>query len=275
MLPPFIHSLLFFSILLILCPHHIKSECMVDPSNQVPHINFCSSKSEDTNFSSDRDTLLNILKTGASINSSGGFSINSVNAGLSTQITGLMMCYIDIPWECCLSCLNFSTIDATKLCPNSRSVILSYDWCFLRYSDVNFTSQFIPNQQEPDCFGNKIVQDSITWNNTFYTLLESLRAKAIQSTSRYAIGEKLDPGTTNKRNTIYGVVQCTRDLLPSDCSLCIQSAINKLSNNCSKYANGSHHGSARVFYIGCYVRYFDYKPRSFTLGKQNIVLYIY
>ncbi|XP_021300459.1 putative cysteine-rich repeat secretory protein 21, partial [Herrania umbratica] len=61
----------------------------------------------------------------------------------------------------------------------------------------------------------------------------------------YAAGG--EPNTAD--DTLYAMVQCTRDLSPDDCNKCLEAAIKDVSSEC--YASGG----ARLLSSSCYLRY--------------------
>ncbi|KAJ3687364.1 hypothetical protein LUZ61_016528 [Rhynchospora tenuis] len=227
----------------------------------TPEFSNCTcNHTNNINFQFDLNQLFSSLKSSAE--SSNGFAKSSVNAGTRNQINGLIMCYNDAAQGNCSACLNFSTESAIKLCPDSRSVTFTYDWCFLRYSDDNFISSLTLDQM-PNCINNEFdVSNSSSMHGTVFELLNSLRLEAINSTQLYAYGNMTDPGINH---SVYGLVECTKDLSQYDCGSCIKSAIENLSG-CSRNTRAR---GARISFMSCYIRYELY-PLPLLTFKQLV-----
>ncbi|KAJ4769675.1 cysteine-rich RECEPTOR-like kinase [Rhynchospora pubera] len=213
----------------------------------TPEFSNCTcNHTNNINFQFDLNQLFSSLKSSAE--SSNGFAKSSVNAGTRDQINGLIMCYNDAAQANCSACLNFSTESAIKLCPDSRSATFTYDWCFLRYSDDNFISTLTLDQM-PNCINNEFdVSNSSSMHGTVFELLNSLRLEAINSTLLFAYGNMTDPGINH---SVYGLVECTKDLSQYDCGSCIKSALENLSG-CSRSTRAR---GARISFMSCYIRY--------------------
>ncbi|KAI3896022.1 hypothetical protein MKX03_031089 [Papaver bracteatum] len=136
-------------------------------------------------------------------------------------------------------------------CPNTKSAILFYNGCVLRYSDENYFSIL---NEEPSTvikyINNCIIANQVQYMDTVTGLLDELVIEAGGNTSAssplYATGSE----NYTKFNQVYATVQCTRDLTPRLCSKCLRSALRRLPCD----AQG-----ARVLFPSCNLG-FEYKP---------------
>ncbi|KAG5536463.1 hypothetical protein RHGRI_024031 [Rhododendron griersonianum] len=130
-----------------------------------------------------------------------GFINGSV--GLSpNQVYGLALCRGDINSTDCKACVSQTEIQ--QLCPSKVEAIIWYEYCLLRYSNLNFFGQvdfseafyypYYNNVSDPAYFDGKVVE-----------LLDQLEGEAYVAPKLYASGALAIGNST----TIYGLVQCT------------------------------------------------------------------
>ncbi|MCL7044086.1 hypothetical protein MKW94_009864 [Papaver nudicaule] len=162
---------------------------------------------------------------------------------------GSYQCRSDLKSKDCEDCFDSVTGDILNKirCPNSKQGILWYEECILRYSNHSF----IPIVQEKPVF--YIVNETTVsgnrdeFNKTVAGLMDKLvRASTLTENShQFATGEA--NFTASKK--IYGLVQCTPDILSSDCKNCLSRVVRNLSECC--------HGKvgARVLNPTCNFRY--------------------
>ncbi|GFP96896.1 cysteine-rich repeat secretory protein 38 [Phtheirospermum japonicum] len=130
-------------------------------------------------------------------------------------------------------------------CPENRTAIIWRDYCFFKYSDVEFFGQI-------DTDNRLNLTDGKYWNrsssmSTATRLLSDLSQTAIQSPKFFAIGS-----TGSLSGELYAMAQCTRDLSANSCSTCLGQALTDLSNCCFGKEG------VRVFCGSCNVRYETY-----------------
>lgn len=107
-------------------------------------------------------------------------------------------------------------------------------------------------------------QEKYQPSSLFEGNLNSFLASVVSSSSQasynsFAIGNE---SSTPAEATIYGLYQCRGDLKTTDCSRCVESAVNQIGLVCS-YSYG-----AALQLEGCYVRY----ERNDFLGKLDTSL---
>jgi hypothetical protein len=98
----------------------------------------------------------------------------------------------------------------------------------------------------------KTVVDDV-FNQTLNVLLDELKGSAADGDSQHKFAEKsvkvIDEISSNRNETIYGLVQCTPDLSKENCTNCLDSALGQFSYWCKQMKG--------CLYLGpsCSVRY--------------------
>eukprot|EP00253_Pinus_taeda_P036649 PITA_36649 len=152
-----------------------------------------------------------------------GFNISD-----SGGVYGLFQCRADLTVDQCDACWQWATTSIRQGCGNSISASTWPFHCFLRYENYNFIGKldtgFGSNNQ--DDFGHDGTEVFIPgdFQESAKNLLNNLSAKAATEAKRSAYGTSLD----SLSQTIYGLVQCTRDLTTDDCNECLSSSINSI-----------------------------------------------
>ncbi|MED6173938.1 hypothetical protein PIB30_064405 [Stylosanthes scabra] len=229
--------------LLVILVWLVSQVCFADPPYEI-----CSSHENGTAFHNNLNNLLQSLPSNAS--SSKFYNTSYGNA--TERVYGLYMCLNFISNKACQNCIATAAEDILKLCPQSHEAVLWEESCQIRYSNTIFFSKLnatgnigkdnLQNVSEPHKFQSSVNQ-----------ILSNLTATA--SANMYATGE-----APFGDETIYALVQCTRDLSATDCSKCLKSAIEEIPGCC--------YGSigARVLSRSCYLRY-EFYP--FYLGATG------
>ncbi|KZV25736.1 cysteine-rich repeat secretory protein 55-like [Dorcoceras hygrometricum] len=212
-----------------------------------------------TQLSRNIDALLHGLVQGAAQK---GFLTASYGNGVN-QIYGLAQCRADVSGSDCSVCLRDAANQSRKLCPNQADVRIWYDYCFLKYDTAKFFGQVdtsygvffwnVANVTDPDVFNKKLS-----------TLVDQIKSEAVKLPGSRGLGK----GETeiSAFETLYALVQCTRDLSPINCAQCLSVAIGNFGTYCNDKKG------CRVLYGSCYVRYELY-PFFFPLDAQGSLAY--
>lgn len=175
-----------------------------------------------------------------------GFSFSSMGNN-KYRPYGLALCRGDVSDIDCGSCVIEATSQVRQYCLYNKSAITWYDNCLVKYSNKNFSGQ-IDFQNVVYAWSFQNASDPTTFNPKARKLLRALARRATESQKMYAAGiSKLGESLS-----IYGLVQCTRDLSGNDCNRCLQDAI-KLQPECCDGKQGG-----RVMTGSCYFRYETY-----------------
>ncbi|KAL9438078.1 hypothetical protein AB3S75_023864 [Citrus x aurantiifolia] len=211
-----------------------------------PPYNICStSTAGSARASTIDDNLQNVLTSLASNANAAKFS-NASFGNDSDRVYGLYMCLNYISAETCNDCITTASQDISKLCPNKTEAIVWEEVCQLRYAYQNFFGQLdvsgnIPkynrlNISEPERYRSVV-------NNTLSDLITKM--SAFDPFEMYATDEV--PFTNS--DTLYALVQCTKDLPADDCITCLHNATADILS-CCYFSRG-----ARLLSRNCYLRY--------------------
>ncbi|CAI0387424.1 unnamed protein product [Linum tenue] len=122
-----------------------------------------------------------------------------------------------------------------------------YDKCFLRYSKTNFVGK-LGNSPAVIFFNAENVTDPETFNAKLAGLEDEVRSQAVKPGSK-GIGKGETKLLPPSAETIYAVVQCTRDLAAADCGRCLAAAVGYFADYCENKKG------CRALLDGCYARY--------------------
>lgn len=138
----------------------------------------------------------------------------------------------------CKKCLENATQQITNMCKGYEDSITWFDLCQIRYSSRNFISVM---EYEGKFSRQNNQKNSVENPNEFREkwtyLMDKISDEAAFQNSKamFAAGET----RVSKKATIYGLVQCTRDISPSHCKICLESALGDLKGCCSALQGGS------------------------------------
>ncbi|XP_058072838.1 cysteine-rich repeat secretory protein 38-like [Magnolia sinica] len=191
-------------------------------------------------FSKNLDQMLTSLPVKVPLT---GFALSSVGKR-PDKVNGLALCRGDVSRSDCKKCLDGAISEIRDQCPCKEDAIIWFDYCLLRYSNVDFFGK-IDTVNRLYLWNTESVHDPDTFNQKTKDLLHHLSHEAYLSPLMYASGE-MDIGEHEK---LYGLAQCTRDLSGRDCKKCLKSAISQLPACC----NGKKGG--RVYWGSCNIRY--------------------
>ncbi|KAI3909855.1 hypothetical protein MKW92_048510, partial [Papaver armeniacum] len=162
-------------------------------------------------------------------------------------VYGSLQCRPDLASSSmCPRCVKVATQEITDRCPNSKQAIIWYAECMVRYSNQYY---FGIMQDKPGVY---------LWNNVnnvsipdqFTPILGDLLKKLVGETaSSFSRNFAYEETNVTNHTTVYAFVQCTADIFPSDCSLCLHGAISELPNCCDGKSGG------RVIRPSCNFRY--------------------
>jgi len=211
-----------------------------------PPYKICSNTSNYAgNMTLFQDNLQDVLYA-LSSNASVSKFYNTSKGNYPDEVYSLYMCLDYVTSEICLKCITTATQDILNLCPNTTEAVVWEEVCQLRFSNKNFFGQLnvtgnvlnLDNKQnisEPEQF-KSVVKETLT-NLT-------KRAAFNLSAHMYATGE-----APFQDETIYALVQCTRDLSADRCNSCLQRAITDVLTCCYLSVG------ARLPSRSCYLRY--------------------
>ncbi|KAK4858410.1 hypothetical protein QYF36_015936 [Acer negundo] len=183
---------------------------------------------------------------------SNGFYNTSTGQSLD-RANGLSLCRGDVSPELCQSCVKVASDDIINRCSSQKEAIIWYDLCMLRYSNESIFSDM---QEAPAVYvwNRNNVRDIYgiygQFNITLAALMNRLVNQAVSSSNFFAVGDSNLPDFTN--NSIYGLVQCTPDIMPSDCNICLSNCVSQIPQCCIENNGG------RVYSPSCNIRFEPY-----------------
>lgn len=176
-----------------------------------------------------------VLETLPSITSSTGYNSTAIGE-FPDKVTGKALCRGDVTSSACQTCLRNASQKLLKVC-RSIEAIIWYERCQIHYSFQNITSLDVYAGKYPDMESNdKSVSDPVHFYDNVRFLMDNLSNEAALNRSKlmFETGEI----KFSRNETIYGLVQCTRDIREDECQKCLSSALIDLKGCCSSKQGG-------------------------------------
>ncbi|KAL2483986.1 Cysteine-rich receptor-like protein kinase 26 [Forsythia ovata] len=177
----------------------------------------CLNNGSYTSNSTYRTNLDALLYSASSNIDSNGFYHTSVGEN-SDRVNTIMLCRGDVQLDACRACVDNAITSLLQLCPNQKQAILWNEVCMLRYSNESiFGIPAASPRRRPSTILYVPNQDQFT--KELNRLLDSLRPRAASggSLKKIAAGNLTGPDFSR----IYALVQCTPDITPQDCQVCL------------------------------------------------------
>ncbi|KAH1217406.1 Cysteine-rich receptor-like protein kinase 10 [Glycine max] len=149
------------------------------------------------------------------------------NDGYGDAVYGLYSCRYDITGYFCQFCLTTAVNEISRLCPDSVTAILWYDVCILRYSNQSFHGK-VSLSPTWNVTGPRKIKNS-TETKKIEDAMEGLITKATIETKQFWAVEEFDWGDNE---TLYGWVQCDRDLPSDECRKCLNAMLEIFPQCC-------------------------------------------
>ncbi|KAK7405576.1 hypothetical protein VNO78_07024 [Psophocarpus tetragonolobus] len=153
---------------------------------------------------------------------------NNNDIGFSDVVYGLYSCRYDITGYLCQFCLTTAASDISRQCPNSVTTIIWYDVCILRYSNQSFHGK-VSLSPTWNITGPRKIKDS-TEAEKMETAMKGLIRKATIETKQFWAVEEFHWA---ENETLYGWVQCDRDLPSDDCGQCLYALLDLFPQCCA------------------------------------------
>ncbi|XP_058092173.1 cysteine-rich receptor-like protein kinase 44 isoform X2 [Magnolia sinica] len=210
-------------------------------SAQDPIISFCVNSRNYTSGSRFEENINNLLLT-LPLNRTAQHSYNTTSGDEPDRVYGLVICFLPYTRESCTSCIGEVKKEMKHHCPNQTNSVIRNNDCLLRYSERNLSAQ-VTNGIEYTLRNVTNVTDPIAFNKQLLTLMTNLTAAVASGPSIYAAGEIQ---VTSSQN-IYGLAECSSELLATACFTCLQSSVNLIPSCCAGKSGGViYTGSCRI-----------------------------
>ncbi|WVZ05270.1 hypothetical protein V8G54_018616 [Vigna mungo] len=207
----------------------------------------CSEERNKENSTSQANlrTLLSSLSSNATANANGFYNNTILGKNSSDTVYGLFMCRGDALPDVCKDCVANATQTLSTDCSLSKSSVIWYDECMVRYSHRSFfsTMDTLPGYLMWNLAN--ISSNSSSFMNLLANTIKETAREAANSTNRYSAKQE----NLTESQTLYCLTQCTQDLSLQQCSDCLDEAISNIPTCC----NGKQGG--RVLYPSCNIRY--------------------
>jgi Salt stress response/antifungal len=159
------------------------------------------------------------------------------------QVFGRVLCRGDASSSECLSCLTTAAQSIRNRCPVGKRAMAFYDKCFLRYSDSNSTT-YDENLWNYILYNIGTISDAEAFDELYNDLMGGLAVKAANSSRKFAMGQ----ANFTSAITMYGLVECMRDLSGAECLMCLNQSMGYFQACCWKNQGGV------VLRYQCYIR---------------------
>ncbi|KAF5943361.1 hypothetical protein HYC85_017438 [Camellia sinensis] len=161
---------------------------------------------------------------------------NSTVFGNSTdQVYGQALCRGDVTPEVCRDCVQNASLEIMTVC-STQNAIIWHEFCQVQYSYRPFYSWDGYTGMYPDSNKDeKNISDSVGFVVVLKDFMNKLSDQAAFNPSNLMFATGKTKISTNE--TIYGFVQCTRDISRSDCRVCLNSEFGDL-DGCCDYRQG-------------------------------------
>lgn len=214
---------------------YVYSSCQ---DNTIPSANYTAGSQFEKNLNS-------LLYRTLYINGGGSISNYSTEGKHPDDVYGLFLCRGDVSANTCQDCIDAATSKILNDCPYKKEAIIWYDQCLIRYSHTSFNATM---ETRPSlCLFN--IQN-LTETKNFSRILRDMFSNLTDQATNIPANRKYAKTTVPLGfNTLYGMVQCTPDLSPSQCRECL-SSIYDSSSICPVVKQGR-----RILTPSCNTRY--------------------
>ncbi|KAA8547791.1 hypothetical protein F0562_004220 [Nyssa sinensis] len=162
-------------------------------------------------------------------NTTSATGFNATTAGnTTTPVAALALCRNSLSSSDCQTCVDAATLGIRQVCPNQTEAQVWYTLCMVRYSKVDFINK-PDNTIALMIYNVRDAPNQDSYDPTVKMLMQRLSYAAGLSNNRSAVGRTSMVGN----RSIYGYVDCTRDITGDDCTTCLSFAIEAIPSCCS------------------------------------------
>ncbi|KAF9608750.1 hypothetical protein IFM89_010882 [Coptis chinensis] len=198
-----------------------------------------------TPFATNLNLTLGSLAANVSLN---GFYYTTEGT-TADRVYGLLQCRGDISPQDCQICGNASTSAILRSCQFQKEAVIYYDNCWLRYAHYMFFSIASTDQSLFIMWNTNAVLNPSLFKQKVDLLMNNISSTAATNSLRFSTGVTDFMSAVS----IYGLVQCTRDLSGTSCGSCLQRMINFNPRQCEGKQG------CRVLSTSCNMR-FEVRP---------------
>ncbi|CAA7053897.1 unnamed protein product [Microthlaspi erraticum] len=218
-------------------PYHMNTYCDRDEFTRT------------SSYGSNRDTVLSNLRNSSSL----GTYSNATTGLTPNKVYGMFLCRGDINTTSCSDCVHKATREAAKNCTNKKEAFIFYDMCMVRYSDFSF---FTLVEDMSSVTVHSLIPSANTsqfFNGILPGKLKDLILRvSLSSPIPYFVEDQERVTLLERAYDVKAMVQCSPDLDPRNCTVCLGRAVRDLSGCCG---NNSQVVWAQSFLPKCLVYY--------------------
>ncbi|KAH7846845.1 hypothetical protein Vadar_018786 [Vaccinium darrowii] len=172
-------------------------------------------------------TLTTALATLQNTTTTGFTTTTATNPLTNSSVTALALCRSSVSPQDCQICIAEAALGIRRECPNNTVAQVWYTYCTLRYSPINFL-----NQSDTSIafllYDTRNAPDNTSYDQKVEMLVKNLSHAAGASNKRAAVGRTTLLGSLS----IYGYVDCTRDISGGDCTTCLLETVDWIPSCC-------------------------------------------
>lgn len=187
-------------------------------------------------FESNLRLLLNDLSSNTSRDTSlGGFYNTSVGENPDI-VHGQTLCRGDVNSTVCRNCIENAGDHLWNTCKGQDAMVW-YEFCQVRYSfQILVPMQVFTGTLPESNKQHKFVEHPVLFEKVLMHLMHNLANEAAFNASKhmFATGQI----KFSDKETVYGLLQCTRDISGGECNNCFQSAFSELTECCFRRQGG-------------------------------------
>ncbi|XP_013607675.1 PREDICTED: LOW QUALITY PROTEIN: cysteine-rich repeat secretory protein 8-like [Brassica oleracea var. oleracea] len=208
--------------------------------------------SQTSQYKSNREFLLSSLRDRSPLG-----TYYNATVGLSPDtVHGMFLCRGDITKQSCSNCVKTATLEITKNnCTYIKDAIIFYQECMVRYSNVSFL-RIVESGPWAAMYSNVSFPDSFLFpfRETLSDKVEKLiiltaSKSSLSSLTPYYVRDRNKVNEFDRSYTLDTMVQCSPDLDPANCSVCLRLAVQGVSSCCNNAR------IAQFFLPKCFLKY--------------------
>ncbi|CAA7018245.1 unnamed protein product [Microthlaspi erraticum] len=223
----------------------------------------CSNQYFKPNTTYDLNRRLILSSLTSNVTTHNGF-FNSSFGQDPNQIFIIGMCIPGTKPDTCSDCIRDASDSLLQSCPNQTEAYTWPDTCMVRYTNSYFSGELVTEPSEVTV-NNNTGGDIINYNITVFDIIgEDLMSRTV--TPAPGRGHKYyaaDVASLADLQTMYAMMQCTPDVRPGFCGLCLRDNLDDYKSCCRDKPGGS------IVRPTCFIRW-DLRP--FAGAFENITL---
>lgn len=222
----------------------------------------CSNQYFKPNTTYDLNRRLILSSLTSNVTTHNGF-FNSSMGQDPNEIFIIGMCIPGTKPDTCSDCIKDASDSLLQSCPNQTEAYTWPDSCMVRYTNTYFSGELVREPSEVSVNNN--TGDIINSNVTVFDIIgEDLISRTV--TAAPGRGHKYyaaDVASSTDLQTMYAMMQCTPDVNPGFCGLCLRANLDDYKSCCRDKRGGS------IVSPSCFIRW-DLRP--FAGAFENITL---